>query len=147
MTEPDSTLLLPGAEVDPVPDLASVFRVEHGHMVASLAPRLGDLDLAEDATGEALLVAAERWPVEGVPPNPGGWLTTVGSNKAIDRIRREERRQDKYAEVATMNDRIPHKTAPTGPVEDDRLRLVSRAATLRSPRRAGSRWHCGFSVA
>ena len=83
-------------------DLASVFRAEHGRVVASLARRFGDLDLAEDATGEALLVAAERWPTEGVPPNPGGWLTTVAANKALDRIRREKRRQDKYAEVARM---------------------------------------------
>jgi RNA polymerase sigma-70 factor (ECF subfamily) len=110
----------PGAE-----DLASVFRAEHGRVVAGLARRFGDLDLAEDATGEALVVAAERWPVEGVPANPGGWLTTVAGNKALDRIRREKRRQDKYAEVAVMNDRvIPDSPDPTGPVEDDRLRLV-----------------------
>jgi RNA polymerase sigma-70 factor (ECF subfamily) len=114
-----------GAEADQVPDLASVFRAEHGRVVASLARRLGDLDLAEDATGEALLVAAERWPGQGVPPNPGGWLTTVATNKALDRIRREKRRQDKYVEVATMIDRIPSEPPePTGPVEDDRLRLV-----------------------
>lgn len=68
---------------------------------------------------------AERWPTEGVPPNPGGWLTTVAGNKALDRIRREKRRQDKYAEVARMNDPTPDDPPdPTGPVEDDRLRLV-----------------------
>jgi RNA polymerase sigma-70 factor (ECF subfamily) len=111
------------------PDLASVFRAEHGRVVASLARRFGDLDLAEDATGEALVVAAERWPAEGVPPNPGGWLTTVAANKALDRIRREKRRQDKYAEVARMDERHDplgddDPPEPTGPVEDDRLRLV-----------------------
>ena len=106
-------------------DLASVFRAEHGRVVASLARRFGDLDLAEDATGEALLVAAERWPTEGVPPNPGGWLTTVAANKALDRIRREKRRQDKYAEVGRMDERMGDEPPePTGPVEDDRLRLV-----------------------
>ena len=78
-------------------------------MVASLARRFGDLDLAEDATGEALVVAAERWPVEGVPPNPGGWLTTVAGNKALDRIRREKRRQDKYARG------VPHGRSTTTP--------------------------------
>ncbi len=108
-------------------DLASVFRAEHGRVVAGLARRFGDLDLAEDATGEALLVAAERWPTEGVPPNPGGWLTTVAAHKALDRIRREKRRQDKYAEVAMLTD-TPFSSGgppePTGPVEDDRLRLV-----------------------
>ncbi len=115
----------PGAGADPVTDLESVFRAEHGRVVASLARRFGDLDIAEDATGEALLVAAERWPTEGVPPNPGGWLTTVAGNKALDRLRRERRRQDKYAEVARMNDRVSAEgPEPTGPVEDDRLRLV-----------------------
>jgi RNA polymerase sigma-70 factor (ECF subfamily) len=110
-------------EVHDGSDLASVFRAEHGRVVASLARRFGDLDLAEDATGEALLIAAERWPTEGVPPNPGGWLTTVAANKALDRLRREKRRQDKYAEVARMDER-DEPTEPTGPVEDDRLRLV-----------------------
>ena len=110
-------------------DLVSVFRAEHGRVVASLARRFGDLDLAEDATGEALLVAVERWPAEGVPPNPGGWLTTVAGNKALDRIRREKRRQDKYAEVARMDEHDHNhggtaQPEPTGPVEDDRLRLV-----------------------
>jgi RNA polymerase sigma-70 factor, ECF subfamily len=107
----------------PGTQLAAVFRAEHARVVASLARRFGDLDLAEDATGEALVVAAERWPVEGVPPNPGGWLTTVAGNKALDRIRREKRRQDKYAEVSRM-DINDDPTEPTGPVEDDRLRLL-----------------------
>ncbi len=103
-------------------DLATVFRAEHGRVVASLTRRFGDLDLAEDATGEALLVAAERWPTEGVPPNPGAWLTTVARNKALDRIRREHRREDKYAEALMLTD--DSQPEPTGPVEDDRLRLV-----------------------
>jgi RNA polymerase sigma-70 factor (ECF subfamily) len=115
----------PAPRADPEADLASVFRAEHGRVVASLARRFGDLDLAEDATGEALLVAAERWPAEGVPPNPGGWLTTVAGNKALDRIRREKVRRDKYAEVAHMEDRMGDQPPEgTGPVEDDRLRLV-----------------------
>ncbi len=124
---------VPGTAPDRATDLASVFRAEHGRVVASLARRFGDLDLAEDVTGEALLVAAERWPADGVPPNPGGWLTTVAANKALDRLRREKRRQDKYAEVAVMQERMPRDMPgdmpgdppePTGPIEDDRLRLV-----------------------
>ena len=110
------------AASDAAADLTSVFRAEHGRVVAGLARRFGDLDLAEDATGEALLVASERWPTEGVPPNPGGWLTTVAANKALDRLRREKRRQDKYAEAMMLTDDDPPE--PTGPVEDDRLRLV-----------------------
>ena len=127
--------------IDDGSDLASVFRAEHGRVVASLARRFGDLDLAEDATGEALVVAAERWPTEGVPPNPGGWLTTVAANKALDRIRREKRRQEKYAEVARMDEttwETSHRSQParwrtTGYV------WSSPAATLRSRRRTGWR--------
>ncbi len=114
-----------GADAGAGPGLESVFRAEHGRVVASLTRRFGDLDLAEEATGEALLVAVERWPVEGLPPNPGGWLTTVAANKALDRLRREKRREDKYAEVARMNEGFDNTPPePTGPVEDDRLRLV-----------------------
>ncbi len=102
--------------------LEGVFRAEHGRVVAALARRFGDLTLAEDAVGEALVVATERWRGDGVPPNPGAWLTTVAGNKALDRLRREKRRQDKYAEAMMVTDTTP--PPPTGPVEDDRLRLV-----------------------
>jgi len=91
-------------------------------VVATLARRFGDLDVAEDAVSEALLTAVERWPVEGFPPNPGGWLTTTAGNKAIDRIRRESRRDDKHQDALMITDDTPRE--PTGPVEDDRLRLV-----------------------
>ena len=91
-------------------------------MVASLARRFGDLDVAEDAVSEALLTAVERWPVEGFPPNPGAWLTTTAGNKAIDRIRRESRRDAKHQAAMMVTDDTPPE--PTGPVEDDRLRLV-----------------------
>lgn len=108
-----------------VPDLTDVFRAEHGRVVATLARRLGDLDLAEDATAEALLVAVERWPVDGVPPNPGAWLTTVAGNKALDRIRREGRRDAKEAEASLMASQLVPEPAPhAGPIEDDRLRLL-----------------------
>ena len=97
--------------------------VAHGGRLQAVAHRiLRDYDLAEDATSEALVVAAERWPDEGLPPNPGAWLTTVAGNKALDRIRRESRRKDKYAEALMVTDDSPPE--PTGPVEDDRLRLV-----------------------
>ena len=109
-------------DAGPSTGLATVFRAEHGRVVAGLARRFGDLDLAEDALGEALVVAAEKWPVDGVPPNPGAWLTTVAGNKALDRLRREKRRDHKHAEALMVTDPTP--PAPTGPVEDDRLRLV-----------------------
>ncbi len=103
-------------------EIERIYREEYGRVVASLARRFGDLDVAEDAAGEALLVALERWPVDGVPPNPGGWLTTTAGNRAIDRIRREQRRDAKHQAALVIEDSTPHE--PTGVIEDDRLRLV-----------------------
>ncbi|MEO9322519.1 RNA polymerase sigma factor [Nocardioides sp. C4-1] len=99
-----------------------VYREEFGRVVASLTRRFGDIDVAEDAAGEALLVALERWPVDGVPPNPGAWLTTTAARKAIDRIRRESHRDAKHQAALMLDDDTPHE--PTGPVDDDRLRMV-----------------------
>ncbi len=99
-----------------------IFREEYGRVVASLARRFGVLDVAEDAASEALLVALEKWPVDGTPPNPGAWLTTTAGNKAIDRIRRERLRDAKHQAAEMINDDTPHE--PTGAVEDDRLRLI-----------------------
>lgn len=103
-------------------EIDRIYREEYGRVVASLARRFGDLDLAEDAAGEALLIAIERWPVDGIPPNPGGWLTTTAANRAIDRIRRESLRDTKHQAAMIIIDPTPHE--PTGLVEDDRLRLV-----------------------
>jgi RNA polymerase sigma-70 factor (ECF subfamily) len=66
-----------------------IFRAEWGRVLANLIGFLGDFDLAEEAAQEAFAVAAERWPREGIPDNPGAWLTTTARNRAIDRIRRE----------------------------------------------------------
>ena len=99
-----------------------VFREEYGRLIASLVRRFGDIDLAEEAAGEALVAALERWPASGVPPNPGGWLTTTASRRAIDRIRRENQRDAKHRAALMSHDDTPHE--PTGPVEDDRLRLL-----------------------
>ncbi|HWC24333.1 MAG TPA: sigma-70 family RNA polymerase sigma factor [Flexivirga sp.] len=103
----------------------AITRVHHeewSRVVAGLARRFGDLDIAEDAAAEAFAAAVERWPRDGIPPNPGGWLTTTATRKAIDRLRRESRRDSKHAEAQLMIDENP--ATPTGPVEDDRLRLV-----------------------
>jgi RNA polymerase sigma-70 factor (ECF subfamily) len=99
-----------------------VFREEYGRLIATLMRRFGDLDLAEEAAGEALLAALEKWPESGVPPNPGGWLTTTASRRAIDRIRRENLRDAKHQAALMLHDDTP--VEPTGPIEDDRLRLV-----------------------
>jgi RNA polymerase sigma-70 factor (ECF subfamily) len=99
-----------------------VFREEYGRLIASLVRRFGDIDIAEEAAGEALVAALEKWPESGVPPNPGGWLTTTAGNRAIDRIRREKRRDAKHQAAYMQYDDTPHEY--TGPVEDDRLRLL-----------------------
>jgi RNA polymerase sigma-70 factor, ECF subfamily len=103
-------------------EVERVYREEYGRVVASLVRRFGDIDIAEEAAGEALLVALERWPVDGPPPNPGAWLTTTAGNKAIDRLRREARSQDKHRQAMQMYDEEPPE--PTGVVTDDRLRLI-----------------------
>ena len=69
--------------------LEQVFRDEWGRVLASLVGFLGDIELAEDAAQEAFATAAERWPRDGTPANPTGWLITTARNRAIDRIRRE----------------------------------------------------------
>ena len=99
-----------------------VFRAEYGRVVAGLVRRFGDIDLAEDALADTLVIALERWPRDGVPPNPAAWLTRVAGNKAIDRLRREKVRDEKYAEAAMLTDDTPAE--PSGPVTDDRLRLM-----------------------
>jgi RNA polymerase sigma-70 factor (ECF subfamily) len=102
--------------------VARVHRDEWARVVASLARRFGDLDLAEEMAAEAFAVAVERWPVDGVPPNPGGWVTTTANRRAIDRLRREARREDKQQEARMLHDDTP--ADPVGAVDDDRLRLV-----------------------
>ncbi|GIE33725.1 RNA polymerase subunit sigma-24 [Actinoplanes italicus] len=97
-------------------------RDEWALVVAGLARRFGDLDVAEESAAEAFLAAAERWPRDGVPPNPGGWLATTASRRAIDRLRRESQRDAKQRAAGMMADDTPAE--PIGPVEDDRLRLM-----------------------
>jgi RNA polymerase sigma-70 factor (ECF subfamily) len=102
--------------------LARAHREEWARLVASLARRFGDLDLAEDAVGAAFLEAVGRWPEGGVPVNPGGWLMTTASRKAIDQLRRESARHAKHEAAHMIADDTRHH--PLGPVEDDRLRLL-----------------------
>ncbi len=95
---------------------------EWARVVAALTRRFGDLDIAEEATAEAFAIAVERWSADGVPPNPGAWLTTTANRKAIDRIRRENKRDAKQQEAQVLHD----KDAPEllGAIDDDRLRLI-----------------------
>jgi RNA polymerase sigma-70 factor (ECF subfamily) len=95
---------------------------EWARVVASLTRRFGDLDIAEEATAEAFATAVERWPADGVPPSPGAWLTTTANRKAIDRIRRENKRDDKQKEAQLLYDDDPPE--PASPIDDERLRLI-----------------------
>jgi RNA polymerase sigma-70 factor, ECF subfamily len=100
--------------------ITRVHREEWARVVATLARRLGDLDIAEEMAAEAFAIAVERWPADGVPPNPGAWLTTTAHRKAIDRLRREVRRDEKHREALMLFD----TPEPLGAIDDDRLRLV-----------------------
>jgi RNA polymerase sigma-70 factor (ECF subfamily) len=97
-------------------------REEWARVVASLTKRFGDLDIAEEAAAEAFATAVERWPSHGVPPRPGAWLTTTASHKAIDRIRREDKRGGKHTEALLLHDDDPPE--PPDPFNDERLRLI-----------------------
>src|ERR1700761_7018908 len=116
-----------GAAVSLNPEIAReaitrAHRGEWARVVAALARRFGDLDLAEEGAAEAFAAAVERWPADGVPPNPGAWLTTTATRKAIDRIRREDKRGGKQEEARRLYDDDP--PGPVGAIDDDRLRLV-----------------------
>lgn len=93
-------------------ELERVFRDEYGRVVASLARRFRDLDVAKEAASEAILAAVERWGSDGVPPNAGGWLTTTATHKALDRLRREGVRDRKRQDALMIADDTPPD--PTG---------------------------------
>ncbi|MCB0977227.1 MAG: RNA polymerase sigma factor [Acidimicrobiales bacterium] len=105
-----------------VEPLEDVFRREFGRCTATLIRVLGDVDLAEDAVAEAFAIASKRWPTDGTPQNPGGWITTTARNRALDRLRRESKRTDRYIAASRIdgNDVTPEHD----PVRDDLDGLV-----------------------
>src|SRR5262245_65810104 len=116
-----------------MPDLDEVFRREAGRCTATLIRVLGDVDLAEDAVAEAFAIAAEQWPRNGMPPNPGGWITTTARNRAIDRLRREANRGDRHLAARRLhhddmepepNPELDDLDALVDVVPDDQLRLM-----------------------
>jgi RNA polymerase sigma-70 factor (ECF subfamily) len=101
-----------------IPELTEVFRAEYGRAVAVLTRVLGDLDLAEEAVQDAFTVASARWPIDGIPPSPAGWIITTARHRAVDRLRRESVRAAKEAEAAML--------VPASPADEqtDQLRLI-----------------------
>jgi RNA polymerase sigma-70 factor (ECF subfamily) len=103
------------------------FRESAGIAVATLARLFGDIDLAEEAVQDAFTVAADRWPRDGVPPNPGGWIVTTARNKGLDRLRRESSRHGREQEANAMllaRGEPDADLTEVGPVRDDQLRLI-----------------------
>jgi RNA polymerase sigma factor (sigma-70 family) len=94
--------------------IAEVFREEAGRITGALVRLLGDFALAEETVQDAIVMALERWPVEGVPDRPGAWLVTVAKHRALDVLRRQGRFREKLAEVDWNTAQEP----------DDRLRLL-----------------------
>ncbi|MGB3410768.1 MAG: sigma-70 family RNA polymerase sigma factor [Microthrixaceae bacterium] len=118
--------------------LAEIYRREVGRCTATLIRVLGDIDLAEDAVAEAFAIAAAQWPKNGVPPNPGGWITVTARNRAIDRLRREVTRDERHIAAHRMQSDDMDDDPHFGPqsessheldelveaVADDQLRLM-----------------------
>jgi RNA polymerase sigma-70 factor (ECF subfamily) len=100
----------------------AAFRAEYGRAVAVLTRHFGDLDIAEEAVQEAFAVALRRWPQDGPPPSPAGWIITTARNRAIDRLRREAARDDKHAQAVLLQ--APDEPVDRGAVPDERLRLI-----------------------
>jgi RNA polymerase sigma-70 factor (ECF subfamily) len=109
--------------------VTEVFRQECGRIVATLIRMTGDWDLAEECVQDAFARALERWPREGVPRNPGAWLTTAARNRALDRLRRTANEAVKLREVVELS--APSEPGPSEPgpdddsgISDDLLRLI-----------------------
>jgi len=104
--------------------IGRIFRAESGRSVATLIRIFGQIEIAEDAVQDAFAQAVQAWPRDGLPPNPGGWITTTARRCAIDRLRRDARGRELLRELAVLE----HPPEPDGPevraVPDDRLRLI-----------------------
>jgi RNA polymerase sigma factor (sigma-70 family) len=114
--------------------IETVIRLESARLIAGLARYTGDIGLAEDLAQDAIVAALEQWPAEGVPRNPGAWLTTVAKRRAIDFFRRSSDLNRKYAELgrtlaAEGSDAVTpdFDRAFSDDIDDDLLRLIFTA--------------------
>ena len=118
----------PGSD-DPAAAVERAFREERAAVLATLIRHVGDFQLAEDAVQDAFASAVATWPRDGVPGNPGAWLTTAARRRAIDRLRRTRSladRADRLAELARLDaqEHRPDSLDEGSAVDDDRLRLI-----------------------
>jgi RNA polymerase sigma-70 factor (ECF subfamily) len=105
--------------------LEQIFREDWGRVVASLVGFIGDIELAEEASQDAFAIAAERWPRDGVPANPAGWLIATARNRAIDRIRRERTLAMKTEQLEReLRHRAEETMDETATFPDERLELI-----------------------
>ena len=105
-------------------EIERVFRDEYGRAVSVLVRHFGDIDLAEEAVQDAFAVAVQRWPIDGLPPSPPGWIITTARNRAIDRIRREASREDRHAHATELFSNHEPARDEEAAVRDDQLRLI-----------------------
>jgi len=103
-------------------EIERVFKEESGRAVATLVRRFGDIDIAEEAVQEAFIEAVRRWPTDGLPPSPAGWIITTARNRAIDNLRRESKRDDRQRQAQDLIP--PDEPEEIEIVEDDQLRLI-----------------------
>jgi len=105
--------------------IAAVFAEERGRLLAALAARFGDLDLAEEVVQESMEVALARWPVDGVPRSPAAWLLTTARRRAVDRVRRDRTYTERLALLAVEADRLGPvaEPEPGDDLPDERLKL------------------------
>jgi RNA polymerase sigma-70 factor (ECF subfamily) len=101
-------------------EVEAIFRRESGSVIATLIRQFRSIDLAEESVQDAFVIALQRWPRDGLPPNPGGWITTTARNRAINVLRRESTRSERQEHAMNL---IPND-ADEGPIGDDRLRLI-----------------------
>jgi RNA polymerase sigma-70 factor (ECF subfamily) len=104
-------------------EIERVFREEYGRAVSVLVRVFGDIDLAEEMVQDAFTTAVQKWPADGLPPSPAGWIITTARNRGIDRLRRESTRDDRHAQAALLHAQ-DEPVSEGGPVRDDRLRLI-----------------------
>jgi RNA polymerase sigma-70 factor (ECF subfamily) len=99
-------------------------RLESGRSVATLIRVFGQIEIAEDSVQDAFALALRLWPRDGLPPNPGGWVTTTARRCAIDRLRQDVRGRELLRDLAVLEHPHRPEAQEVGPVPDDRLRLI-----------------------